>query len=252
MKHIFLFLCLSLLALKPVSACTCFPIGQHFCETLQNDTSIDNVVMVEKLADYYYGMQVRKLTLIGGNVVPDTFLVWGDNGGLCRIPVGGISNGDTVILALNRCDTLGNWIWNSSYPPDLESITDYHVSICGYYALRVTNGQVTGYINTPQNQSMSLSSFLALPCLLLSTPEQKQEQFTCAIFPNPASQQINITGEKQLSRIAIYSMTGQIVLVEHIEANATLIDIAKLDDGYYFIEVWSDQAVFRDKITIVR
>ncbi|MGL4598612.1 MAG: T9SS type A sorting domain-containing protein [Bacteroidia bacterium] len=250
MKHIFIFCCITFLTVQSAVACSCFPIGQNFCETLQNDPSIDNVVMVEKIADYYYGMRVRRLSLIGGNLVPDTFLVWGDNGALCRIGVTNFSNGDTLILALNRCDTLGNFIWNQSFPPDLESTSDYHVSVCGYYALRVINGQVAGDINTPFYQTMSMQTFLSLSCLLLSTHETNLP--TWNIFPNPATNTITISGEQQITHLAIYSMTGQLVLSRNIALASYQIDLSGLDVGYYIIEIQTADFVSRKELVVSR
>ncbi len=250
LKYFLIFCSVIFYTAQSAVACSCFPIGQNFCETLQNDPSIDNVVMVEKIGNYYYGMRVRRLTLIAGNLVPDTFLVWGDNGALCRIGVTGFSNGDTLILAMNKCDTLGNFIWNQSYPPDLESTSDYHVSVCGYYALQVVNGQVVGDINTPFYQTMNMSNFLSLSCLLLSIPEQNNTSWN--IFPNPATNTVTISGKKPITNLIIYSMTGQLVLSRNTSMISHSLDLSGLDMGYYIIEIQTADFVSREKLIIER
>jgi hypothetical protein len=70
--------------------------------------------------------------------------------------------------------------------------------------------------------------------LTLSTNELIDSEFV-SIFPNPATNQISITGVNPAARITIYSLLGQPVLEEGIENE--VIDIHQLKSGMYWIAV---------------
>jgi len=218
-------------------ACSCFPAGYHFCETLQNDTTIASVVMVQKLSDYHYGMDVKVLLNISGEITEDTIRVWGDNGALCRLYTGW-PVGDTLILALHHTDMTGNMIHNPDFPPNLEDSSDYHISGCGVYALNVNNGMVTGSINAQSLQQMPLNTFLAMGCLQLGAEENPLDHLQ--LYPNPANDvvlfsSVNVNlGELQ---VEIINCLGQSV---YHQASFTLdqsLNISNLTEGVYTVVV---------------
>lgn len=142
------------------SACDCFG-NNSFCETLSPTWFVNpsTTVLAVKLDNHYYGIHVRIVQEIGGETLPDdTLMVWGDNGGLCRIYLNGFAVGDTVVFGLNHCDLWGNTI-TAGFPPDLEHVEDYQVSVCGVYWLNYEGGLVSGPITGPTTQSMTLDEF---------------------------------------------------------------------------------------------
>jgi len=146
---------------KPAQACDCFG-NESYCETLSPNWYVNPVAtaLVVKLSNYHYGITVKVVQVIGsGSLNNDTLTVWGDNGALCRVSLGGFPVGDTLVLGLNQCDLWGNEIYNSQYPPDLEQPGDYMVSVCGIYWLNFENGHVIGPITAPVVQSMTVEEF---------------------------------------------------------------------------------------------
>lgn len=142
-------------------ACDCFG-NNSYCETLSPTWLVNpsTTVLAEKLDDYFYGIHVKIVQVIAGEVLPsDTLLVWGDNGGLCRVNLNGFAIGDTVVFGLNHCDLWGNTI-TAGFPPDLEHLEDYQVSVCGIYWLNYVNGNVQGQITGPVFQNMPLDAFI--------------------------------------------------------------------------------------------
>lgn len=142
------------------SACDCFG-NESYCATLDPSWFVNPVstVLAVKLTDYYYGITVKVVQVIGGEQLPnDTLTVWGDNGALCRIYLNGFAIGDTLVFGLNECDLWGNTI-TAGFPPDLEQPGDYQVSVCGVYWLNYDNGLVTGPITGSTVQSMTLGEF---------------------------------------------------------------------------------------------
>jgi hypothetical protein len=142
-------------------ACSCMG-NNSYCETLGPDWfNPDATALVVKLSNYHYGISVKVVQVLGGAQLPDdTLMVWGDHGGLCRIPLTGIPVGDTIVFGLNATDFSGNTMVNPDYPPNLEQPGDYMVSGCGVYALNYHNGNVIGWVTAPAEQTMSLDEFI--------------------------------------------------------------------------------------------
>jgi|GEM_PF-5191943 len=240
MKRLLLLPALSLMALINGFACSCMPAGYFFCETLANDNSIDAVVMVRKTADYHYGMKVELLTHFDGNAVPDTFTVWGDNGALCRLYTSW-NIGDTIILALQKCDLAGNTIINSEFPPDLENPDDYQVSVCGVYSLNVENGMVTGYIDAAQMQLMPLQQFTSLACIhtLGGGPIEQEEELL--LFPNPAVDQIVLYLQNSGIRdLTVVNAEGRIVFRKTGYVLNTPVDLHSFRPGLYHLIITNE------------
>jgi len=57
-----------------------------------------------------------------------------------------------------------------------------------------------------------------------------------AVYPNPASDKLSITGEN-VTNVRISSITGQTVLVEEVNGNKTSIDVSRLNSGVYFVVI---------------
>jgi hypothetical protein len=213
-------------------ACSCAPNSpNNYCLTLSTDTTIRTVIMAEKVSDYHYGMYVRVISVLSGLTPPDTLLVWGDHGGLCRVYTASFGNGDTLILALQQCDTAGNVMVNPQYPPNLESAADYQLSICGVYQLRVNNGYVQGPVTNGTMQTYPLGVFLGNSCLTLSNGAAHTAALP-ALYPNPASDVIRIRNLPAGEVVRVYSAAGQLVLVADASGE---IGVGELVDGVYFV-----------------
>jgi hypothetical protein len=218
-------------------------MGYHFCETIAADSGLATVVMVRKTSDYYYGMKVELIQHISGEAVADTFTVWGDNGALCRLYTGW-ADGDTIILALHHTDMMGNVIM-AGYPPDLEQPGDYHISVCGVYALDVENGMVTGSINAQGMQSMPLAQFLQQPCLAVVGTENWQET-EFSIYPNPVKDRVQLSIESDESHhISIVSSEGRTVFRQMNFVPGNALDVQDLQPGLYHLVIWNE----KEKIT---
>lgn len=142
-------------------ACSCFG-NSSYCETLSPDwwDNPDATALVVKLSDVHYGITVKVLQTFDGSSLPnDTLTVWGDNGALCRNYLNGFAVGDTLVFGLDATDFMGNTIWNSDFPPDLEQEGDYMLSGCGVHLLDYVNGAITGPINGPANEYLTAAEF---------------------------------------------------------------------------------------------
>lgn len=59
-----------------------------------------------------------------------------------------------------------------------------------------------------------------------------------AVYPNPASDQVTITGKNEISRAEVYTLHGQKIL-ERNEGNIQQLSTAELANGVYILKVYS-------------
>jgi len=75
------------------------------------------------------------------------------------------------------------------------------------------------------------------------------EYKTLQVYPNPASDVINITNSSKLHNIRIYSITGSLVYQSEVVKQS--IDISSLNKGTYFIHAAGDNGEqFASKIIV--
>jgi hypothetical protein len=62
------------------------------------------------------------------------------------------------------------------------------------------------------------------------------------IYPNPANDYLIIQNQKtiQNGKLVIKNEIGQNIITSIINGNQTHLDISRLKQGIYFVEVWSD------------
>jgi hypothetical protein len=69
------------------------------------------------------------------------------------------------------------------------------------------------------------------------------------VFPNPCSDILSVSyDEKTSAELTILSITGQIVKTVQINSDSK-IDISDLNSGIYFVEIKTDKATYKEKIT---
>ena len=80
--------------------------------------------------------------------------------------------------------------------------------------------------------------------------EENNVENSLSIYPNPASNIVNILNDNSLNitNIEIIDLTGRIVL--NIE-NTTDIDVSNLPEGQYFVKVYSESTIVR-KLSVVK
>jgi hypothetical protein len=170
---------LAALSGHPLQACSCFG-PQTFCETMNPQPpqypepqwwTPDAIVLVVKLADVEYGVDVKVVQSFSGDLQADTVIrVWGDCGLLCRHYVNGPANGDTLLWAIKHTDLMGNGPCGTNF----EQPQDWALSVCGVYWLNYDNGIVSGPLTVEgANETVTLQEFSDLVNGCLSTGVQE-------------------------------------------------------------------------------
>jgi len=77
---------------------------------------------------------------------------------------------------------------------------------------------------------------------LNSSPNLDAEAFgpqpgRLALYPNPASDVLEVSSDSKIDRIELYNVMGQMVRTLSVEANEATIDVSHLNAGTYFVKV---------------
>jgi hypothetical protein len=83
-------------------------------------------------------------------------------------------------------------------------------------------------------------------CANLATTSYNKTNFT--YYPNPASTEVNFKGTETINSISIYTVLGQLVKTEKVNAKETSIDISTLPSGNFFFKVETDSSLNTVKI----
>lgn len=107
--------------------------------------------------------------------------------------------------------------------------------------IAITNGDCGGKL-TDANSTMTgdvRTTTLAI---------NDSDKFNITVFPNPATEFINITGLKTIKSVSIISLEGKQILQVK---NSKKIDISKLSPGVYLVEIETDQSVIQ-RVKIIK
>ncbi len=58
-------------------------------------------------------------------------------------------------------------------------------------------------------------------------------------YPNPVTDQLNLTSEKEINTVAIYNLLGQQILFQSIQSQQAILDLSGLTPGAYLVKVTS-------------
>ena len=140
-------------------------------------------------------------------------------------------------------DGVGYYTYNPSvknaatWPFDIDQFLLLNVAMGGFSGVPDANftqsSMVIDYVRVYQNTTASTDNFFA-------------SKFS--IFPNPASNFINIKTNESIDKIEIVSTLGK--LLHREEINYKKINISNLNSGLYFIKIYTDKKVATKKIII--
>jgi hypothetical protein len=88
-----------------------------------------------------------------------------------------------------------------------------------------------------------------LPAIVLSTdksPERKPLQ----VYPNPSSDSFSFELYENSGQLTLIDITGKVVLQQNLNSGVQHIEVTKLSDGIYIIQVRSEQSIYHGKVII--
>jgi photosystem II stability/assembly factor-like uncharacterized protein len=127
-----------------------------------------------------------------------------------------------------------NWImqWSGSY-----------VNLNSLYFPSADTGYAVGNINSPMTGIILKTTNGGLPVGINDNPLTTE---SLKISPNPSSSQITIstpTTPNENTFMTIYNLNGQALLSRQITEKQTVVDVAGLSQGVYFVKVSDDRTV---------
>ncbi|MBI5217550.1 MAG: immunoglobulin domain-containing protein [Bacteroidia bacterium] len=140
---------------------------------------------------------------------------------------------DTVIcqgcsVTLNAGNAGSAYLWSTG-----DSVQTITVSTAGIYTVTVTSPE-----GCSAGDQISVSVATEINTLT--------DNSGISIYPNPASDKIQISGNKANSIIEITDLTGKILIHFVADKDRTNIDISKLSNGIYLVKIISDKvAVYK-------
>ena len=81
----------------------------------------------------------------------------------------------------------------------------------------------------------------SLSCASAGLDDLSSNLFT--YFPNPVNNQLSIRAQKNVDEITVYNMIGQVVLRQTPNSLETMVDMAEIQTGAYFVQVSIDNSV---------
>ncbi len=148
-----------------------------------------------------------------------------------------------------------DWNWGDASPHDTVPYPNHTYAAAGFYTICLTitdsvgctDSVCTSYFLTRMESSIVYVNVVAsLPTGIAGSYDNN----FFSVFPNPSFDFININlydNVTESAQIKIYDVLGKMVLRSDVVGGDNLIDVSKLSDGSYFIEIISADQVGRQK-----
>ncbi len=82
---------------------------------------------------------------------------------------------------------------------------------------------------------------------------EEQDFDVVKVFPNPASDILNITSPEEISEIEIVNVMGQVVYRTEVNADNAVCDVNGLNAGVYFVRIYgTDNNSILDQRKVVK
>ena len=85
---------------------------------------------------------------------------------------------------------------------------------------------------------------------MLTSPVEFVDNNKLIIYPNPATNFINISNNETIYSISISDIKGSLIFSKSYEQNNTLINVSNFDKGIYFLEIETNDGVINKKLIL--
>jgi len=239
----------------------CIGGKQSFCDTHASFSLTASCVVV---ATFPHGISLKVLHILHNSESRDPIKVW-DIGGPYNSCMDSLTSasaahlgdvGDTLILALNKIDTISN-IW--------DVVGEYRTPFlpCNVYRLTVANNTVLGFISGSMDCSTTSSclntynydEFLvdfptkSINCETWLSTDEPSSQKLLSYHPNPASDNF-IFSTTESGTLTITNQLGQFIEAVSITDNQTQISTRNLLSGIYFLTYQTKRNTITRKLIV--
>ncbi|MCF8380396.1 MAG: sulfatase-like hydrolase/transferase [Bacteroidales bacterium] len=153
-----------------------------------------------------------------------------------------VSGSDISSSEITSADTYYEWDITNYLKSQLNQ--DGIISVC---LDEYTGANVNVYFNSKEAADHHPELVLSIDDSYSSLPDYTRE-FKLNIYPNPASNVLNVaTAEAKIDKLAIYNLTGQILLVQHNVENQARFNIENLEKGIYLLKAEGEFGTYTRK-----
>ena len=90
-------------------------------------------------------------------------------------------------------------------------------------------------------------------CILITSVDNPYAENVTALYPNPATDVVNITSSQSMTRLTVINYVGQVVYDEELnDENSLTMNAATLDAGVYIVKISTDNGVVTKRLTITK
>jgi hypothetical protein len=114
----------------------------------------------------------------------------------------------------------------------------------------LTGGNHAQCVNPSLLASWQFFSGMTTLCWATSVQEMVQEPLE--MFPNPASNMLNVRVPEATGVLEMFDVRGKMVLTQNVMSNLTNVDLSSLQTGFYVVKVTSPQRVHSGNVVVGR
>ena len=155
-----------------------------------------------------------------------------------------------------RCSITGGYVYRGTTYPNLVGkyfFADYCSGEIGWVDsdnnlefLEDTNNFFSSFGQDMSGQLYAIGSGRVYKIIGETMGVNDQNQNTISVYPNPTSDYLNITSNKSVDTVSIYSAEGK--LLQTINGNTTQIDISSYPKGVYLVTIQSGKITKTQKV----
>ena len=123
----------------------------------------------------------------------------------------------------------------------------------GIYIINTSTGAATLLGGFPVANTQVVGVGIKTPYEPITNTEEFNER-NFSLFPNPASDKISVISKNHetIKSVKVFSVSGQLVYEENVNFIATTINTTDFEEGYYIVQVLTDNGISTGKISVIR
>lgn len=147
----------------------------------------------------------------------------------------------------NQITFLVDGVGYYTYNPSVKDSNTWPFDLDQYILLNIAMGGIAGTIDPSFTQSPMVIDYVRIyQNIGLSTDKVDAKNFR--VYPNPASDYINIASTEAIDRLEVYSILGNLIISKSNSLDR--IDISTLTPGFYLLNIYSGSKKIIKKVVI--
>lgn len=131
------------------------------------------------------------------------------------------------------------WEYDDSQTILAEGPLTFHIESAGWWGDNTPNYTVSNGTTELVSGSLSFSTstdatYNGLNCVILAVNNSDKNKI--AYYPNPVTDILNISSDKNINSVSVYSVDGKLVLTQAYQNNEIKVDLSKLKAGIYLVK----------------